>query len=279
MNECILKRCNGSGVIWMTGIEGSGGVSCECMNLKKADIAFKNSNAPQDMKIFLEELSFNPDIQSINKMQRVVNELKQNFEGEELGRKIKMKLPETLSPMRETLSQFKEVNHFIENNYRLVFCGETGTGKSQSAVSFAYSTAKEKNEKFYYISMHSIQNLFRFNFNDEDEVKRVEKQKQKMEEANILIIDDLGKEIDKLNLNRETDRDLLKKIHDYLDAVMRTKARMVIITSNAKKEVILDAYKGLDKRFISKLLDGNVVYYDFHEKIRAIKTDSQLDKF
>lgn len=267
--KCELNVCDGSGIIKFQ--DGSGKV-CGCKRFKRARELFLSSDSPEGYQFFIDELEKNPLIQNITKAEKLKerNELNQDS------------LKTTFSPLKKVLKQFddglngKPIKRFIKENYRMVFFGDTGTAKTSAAISLAYEGGK-RNVHFYYLSMHKLHQLFRYDFYNEEAKKEVENKKYLIENADILIIDDLGKEVDALNLGNDNDVRLLKQMHTYLDGVLRSKKRLVITTTNSKPSETKEKYAKYDPRLFSMLFDGNVLIYQFREKVRKEKIDSVLD--
>lgn len=270
MEKCLIGICEGSGLI---SLENGSFIKCGCMNFLKAEELFLKSFAPNGSKIFIEDLKQNPKILSVNKKRALEEE-------SELTRdKIKEKATIDLKTL---LKQFddgknnKPIRRFIENNYKLLFFGDTRTGKTQAAISLALEGAK-RNKKFYYLSCHEVHKLFRYDFNDEEKSKEISERLKVLEGSEILIIDDLGKEIDLLANGNERDEILLKKILDFIDATLRQKNRLTIITSNLNDEDIVKKYNQYSKRLSGVLFKGNVLKYQFGKVLADLDKDEIIE--
>lgn len=251
--------CDGSGFIQTD----KGALPCVCLRYRHAENLYRDSGAPIELKKFIEEL----------------DEIKvMNFDKYKSGVDKK----ECLSPIKNILLQFDDgacnrpIKRFINHNYRLYFDGKNGGGKSQAAISLMLEGMK-RNQKGYFLSMHTLNSLFQYNFKDEEENARVNEVKKKISDSDILVLDDLGRESEGLNLKLESDERQLIKMLKFLDGVLRERNRFVIITSNMNIEEAKKHYEGKRKSLASILFDGNVKNYLFPQEIRANKKDEILD--
>lgn len=280
-------KCNGSGIIFE---EKGTSRYCICYRLKRADELYKNSNAPSSYKVYIEDLSENPNIQNINKKEEI-EEIKRTTDIQRLIREGELTKEEwniieesQIKPLKQVLKQFdngsegQPIKRFVEEGYTLFFFGDTGTGKSAAASSLLYQ-GNLRNQKGYYLSMHTIKKLFRYDFYNEEEKRNVTEELKKIAESDILIIDDLGKEIDQLNTGKDSDKKLLKEVHTFIDATLRERNRLVIFTSNLNKEDGVEKYKKFDPRLTSMIFEGKFISYKFRVKLREKERKNMINLF
>lgn len=271
--EC---KCNGSGIIFH---QDGFSEYCICYRIKRADELFKRSGANSQYKIFINDLKENPVIIS-EKRKKQMDELEKSGVVDQWIKEKRITLEEyeiiknqSTPFLKEVLKQFddvrtnKSIDQFIDQGMKIYFHGSTGTGKTMAASALMYQ-GNLRDKKSYFLSMHKIKKLFRYDFYDEDVKREVARQFKLIEESEILILDDLYKEVEQLNLKKENDVTLLKEIHTFLDGTLRDKNRLIIMTSNVPKEQAHENYKRIDLRLSSILFEGKLMDYRFLKKLR-----------
>jgi DNA replication protein DnaC len=144
------------------------------------------------------------------------------------------------------------IKHLVEDEFRLVLSGGTGSGKTQMAVTTAIEVLANFDlqdlevfpRKFYFLPVVDIKN-YQF---DKDKTK-LNEIRDKVKKSDVLILDDLGTEIQIKN-------ESIPYIHDALNTIIRSFNGFLIITTNLNNN-INETYKNYNKRLASVLTQGS----------------------
>jgi DNA replication protein DnaC len=270
--------CNGSGQI---ALKDGTFIPCGCGRLNKAEELFQISSAPKNYMTFINDLEFNPLIQNTKKKEMINRKLAAGQITKEQAADLSA---QTFAPLKSVLSQFDDgakgnpIKRFIKEGYKLYFYGNPRTGKTAAALALGMQ-AGMRNVKFYYLSFHTLHKLIQYNFYNE-EANKVSEEMKRLEECDVLIMDDLGKEYESLNLtkNSDADRDLLKKMLQLVEATIRDKKRLLIITSNLKPEEAEEFYSKANPTLWAVLVENNFLSYHFREQIGFKVKDDAFDE-
>ncbi|MGF9893289.1 ATP-binding protein [Priestia megaterium] len=201
--------------------------NCECFRDRKVAVHYRNADAPEKYFQKYEELG------------------KQWFTTGKGDRFVSLDVFKSLTSSQENVEQM------INDGFRIVFNGTTGSGKTQAAISLAIkmmsmfdlNSYNPEINRFYFLSMYEFEeNIFNNDYKD--------RLKRKLEKSKILIIDDLGIEI--MQTNNQVPY-VLKKLNKILREEFQG---LVIITTNMTPEQIKQRYSKLNERLASVLFQG-----------------------
>jgi DNA replication protein DnaC len=239
MNECIVNKCDGSGLIESK----NGYIECQCKLIENAFKVYKKSGAHKDNMIFTNDLSKSPIIK--------------NFKKEEIE-------------MKELIYKLLEngnLDKLVNNNWFLYLVGKVGTGKTQLASTISLEAAYFRNYKTVFIDERSLEHTVFHPAKKNDLLDRIET-------ADILIIDDVGVS-GKLSHNEN----LVQTIVNFLDYIVRKHQGLIIFTSNIKPENLTTAYgKTQTQQLVSVITKGKSRTYFFaSENIRENEVSAEND--
>jgi DNA replication protein DnaC len=241
MNECLLKKCDGSGLIPI----GEDYLECECKQIQKAMRIYKESEAPIENMIFTNDLLESPKIKNTKK--------------EEIEMKELIYL----------LMSGGNLEKLVRDNWFLYFVGKVGRGKSQMASTFILESAYFRNYTSKFIDERSLEHIV-FNPDKKNELLK------QIENVNILVIDDIGVS-GKLSHNVN----LVQSIINFLDYIIRKHKGLIIFTSNLKPESLTQAYGQTQSEQLISVINKakRRTYFFASENLRGKATVEEENSF
>lgn len=205
--------------------EGAVYRKCECIRDKKVDFYFKRSETPASHYLLLEDMK---------------DQAIKSGKGKTAGLKSVIS---TLTGSREN------IDNMIENQFRIVLKGSNGSGKTQTAVTMALEMLRkfdldsnEEVNKFFFLSISSLKENI---FNNEEKMRI----RKRISNSQILILDDLGTEI-------QTKNNQIPYIMEYLNDVIRSFTGIIIITTNLNRD-LREEYKQHNTRLANVLVNSS----------------------
>lgn len=198
----------------------------------------------------------------------------------------------------QVLNSVDEMKYLIENYdtlkgdarnepARFILQGTAGGGKTQFAVTFAFEIFKSINwnkpnlepelKHFYYMSVSNI--LKEGKLFDKDAKDKIW---AKVRQAKILIIDDLGEELDYIEKNAngahvKVDK-RVNELLDFLKAIFDQYSGIVIVTTNVARQKMEADYDLVQPRFSSRLFtDASMLVYTFKYRDRDLRDEQKND--
>lgn len=240
------KNCL-NGQIWEEGRFIS---RCECKRIEFVEFYYRWSEAPEKLKKELKE---------IKDKEIYVN----------------AKLKNAVSYKDEVKILVENKDDLIQSNAKILLQGIPGSGKTQFSLTLALEILKTmdltksemKYDAFYFFPIKKL--ISERKIFDNDFVGRVW---EKVKFANVLIVDDLGEELDILKRNSNDKR--VFEVLDLLKTILDTFEGLTIMTTNNPK--FEEMYKEEHARLHSRLFgeegeNDNLLYY-------AIIGDDERDK-
>jgi DNA replication protein DnaC len=200
-------------------------VVCECIRLQNVEKFFNWSDTPKKYFKRLVELE---DQNILNGKEKAVSYKKS---------------------MEQLFGKRENIQTMIENEFRIVLKGTTGSGKTQYAVTLAtemlanYDLQSQNPQlnKFYFLSIHKLSEII---FNDDKKAKA--DYHEKIRKAKVLIIDDVGVDI-------QFDNKKTPYMLDELDHIIRNFEGILILTTNMDDN-LKDGYMAYNERLASVIL-------------------------
>lgn len=228
---------------WVNTIDGY--MICECLRLQNVETFYNWSDAPQKYNKRLVELED----------QNILN-----------GKDKKVSYKKS---MKQLIEKRENIESMIQNEFRIVLKGTTGSGKSQYAVTLAMEILANYNlqdhnpdiNKFYFLSIHKLNEII---FNDNKKAKA--DYHEKIRKAKVLIIDDIGVDI-------QFENNKTPYMLDELDHIIRSFQGILILTTNMEQN-LKDAYMPYNERLASVILtdreenhgENNSLFYMMNQK-------------
>lgn len=131
------------------------------------------------------------------------------------------------------------------NNFNVVITGNAGVGKSHLAYSIAKSVSEKR--RCLFISVPKMVSLILDSFNNKESKYTQEYFLKLMEEADVLVIDDLGAEVGRIDTEKVASDFISKLLFNVYES---RQGKSTITTSNLRGERAKQIY---DERMISRL--------------------------
>lgn len=150
--------------------------------------------------------------------------------------------------------------------FNVIFTGKAGTGKSHLAMSMlqAVNEHSKPYKKCLFVSVDELISLLRYSYSNKDSIAENELRNLCVN-ADLLVLDDLGAEVGKINTDKTASNDTARLINAIVTGRMD---KATIFTTNLDSKQIHRMY---DERIVSRIMKGV-------NKDRIIKFSETKDK-